>query len=51
MRLPEQSARPAGFPALPAIVTHAFNITIPVLYAIIFATPVIGMIAAIEPVL
>lgn len=49
--------KPANLPArhdpssLPTFLTHAFNIGIPVLYAVIFATPLIGMIAAIEPAL
>lgn len=51
MQLPEKSVRHAKLSAYPAIFTHMFNITIPVLYAVIFATPVLGMIAAIEPAL
>ncbi|WP_158085569.1 hypothetical protein [Henriciella aquimarina] len=51
MKLPAQPARHAMHLSAPAFFAHALNLTVPLLYAVIFTTPVLGMIAAIEPAL
>lgn len=51
MTFQDLTARPSMPSAVPGIFAHVFNIAVPALYAIVFMTPVLGMLATVEPAL
>ena len=51
MKQTKKPSRRCGQTRLPTLGTHVLNITVPIVYALIFATPMLGLVAAVEPVI